>query len=65
ADKEWLAELFIVSAVELAPTEGDICVEARKAGGERCPRSLRWVPELVETPFGKVSPRDARALSGN
>ncbi|MFA5257828.1 MAG: isoleucine--tRNA ligase [Opitutales bacterium] len=63
ADKDWLAELFIVSAVDLKPSSGALAVEAARAGGERCPRSLRWVPELVETPYGKVSPRDALALN--
>jgi isoleucyl-tRNA synthetase len=62
--KEWLAELFIVSAVELKPGSGPITVSAVHAPGERCPRSLRWVPALVETPFGKVSPRDAKVLEG-
>ncbi len=57
-----LPELLIVSAVELEPANGDLQVEARQAPGERCPRSLRWVPQLVETSFGKVSPRDAEAL---
>jgi isoleucyl-tRNA synthetase len=60
--KEWLAELFIVSAVELSPSSGPMTVSAAHAPGERCPRSLRWVTELVETPFGKVSPRDAKVL---
>ena len=59
---EWLAELFIVSAVSLAPSDGPLAVCAAHAPGERCPRSLRWVPALVDTPFGRVSPRDAKAL---
>jgi isoleucyl-tRNA synthetase len=61
--KEWLAELFIVSAVELKPSTGAITVSAIHAPGERCPRSLRWVTEMVDTPYGKVSVRDAKALS--
>jgi len=60
---EWLAELFIVSAVTLTPSEGPLSVAAAHAPGERCPRSLRWVTELVDTPFGKVSARDAKALA--
>jgi len=63
ANKEWLAELFIVSNVHLEPSSGNLTVNAERAGGERCPRSLRWVPELVETAYGKVSPRDALALN--
>jgi isoleucyl-tRNA synthetase len=59
---EWLAELFIVSAIELKPGKDAITVEAAHATGERCPRSLRWVPQLVDTPYGKVSPRDAKVL---
>jgi isoleucyl-tRNA synthetase len=61
---EALAELFIVSAVILAPSEGPLAVSAAHAPGERCPRSLRWVPALVDTPYGRVSPRDAKALEG-
>jgi isoleucyl-tRNA synthetase len=61
--EQWLAELLIVSAVELAPDEGELRVDAAHAPGERCPRSLRWVTTLVETPFGKVSQRDALALN--
>lgn len=57
-----LPELFIVSMVELRPGDGPVTASARHAPGERCPRSLRWVPELVETSFGRVSPRDAEAL---
>jgi len=60
--KEWLAELFIVSAVELSPASGPLTVSAIHAPGERCPRSLRWVTDLVDTPYGKVSVRDAKAL---
>ncbi len=57
-----LPELLIVSAVNLQPGESDIQVRALQASGERCPRSLRWVPALVETEYGRVSPRDAEAL---
>lgn len=71
--KEMLAELFQVSEVTLESTpptpaaEGpeEISVNALPAeslGYEKCPRSWRWVPELVETDFGRVSPRDAEAL---
>jgi len=38
-------------------------VELAHADGVRCPRSWRWVPELVETDeWGPVSPRCADAL---
>ena len=63
-----LPETFIVSAVELAdaPAGTPLSVEAVKAetlGYVRCPRSWRWVPELVDAgEFGKVSPRCREAL---
>ena len=53
-----LAELFIVSSVvvsNLADYESDRVV-ARHAPGVRCPRSWRWVPQLVKVePWGEVS----------
>jgi len=61
-----LAELFIVSKVTLVGgqgSEGDQ-VFARHASGVRCPRSWRWVPELVKVePWGEVSPRCAEVLA--
>lgn len=59
-----LPELFIVSALELQTTSGDsIEIEASHAKGVQCPRSWRWVPDLVEAEgFGPVSPRDRDAL---
>ncbi len=54
-----LAELFIVSSVILETSSSEDQVAVARAGGERCPRSWRWVPELVETEnWGRVSPRD-------
>jgi len=60
-----LPEMFIVSQVHLndGPAEAiDIAVDP--ASGIRCPRSWRWVPELVavEGFDEKVSPRDRAAL---
>lgn len=63
-----LAETFIVSEVVLkaAPAGTAPVIEAVRAetlGYARCPRSWRWVPELVEAgAFGKVSPRCRDAL---
>lgn len=63
---EQLSELFIVSSVILSQTssiENDQ-VLARHASGVRCPRSWRWVPELVHVdPWGEVSPRCAEVLA--
>ena len=63
-----LPELFIVSSVVLAQDAGldptEIQISARHAPGVRCPRSWRWVPELVEVErWGKVSPRCAEVLA--
>ena len=45
--------------------DGDeIQVLAQHASGKRCPRSWRWVPELVNIePWGEVSPRCAEVLA--
>lgn len=61
----WLPEFFIVSAVSLLTVdEGELSVTAEHAEGVRCPRSWRWVPQLVEAPgYGEVSPRDRDALA--
>lgn len=60
-----LPEYFIVSSVILMETSNsELCVEVRQAPGVRCPRSWRWVPELVSAgPWGEVSPRCAEALA--
>jgi isoleucyl-tRNA synthetase len=60
-----LAEIFIVSDVRLVAAAGAVLsVEVSKAEGVRCPRSWRWVPELVEAgEFGGVSPRCREALA--
>ncbi len=63
---EDLAEIFIVSKVTLLdlPEGGEIQVSSSHASGEKCPRSWRWVPELVETEaWGPVSPRCAEVLA--
>ena len=57
--KESLAELFIVSSViiELSKDLDEVVISAHHAPGVRCPRSWRWVPELVEVEnWGPVSP---------
>ena len=64
--KESLAELFIVSSViiESSSEMEDVHISAHHAPGVRCPRSWRWVPELVEVDnWGPVSPRCAKVLS--
>jgi len=61
-----LSELFIVSSVSLSimDTNQEIQVVAKHASGVRCPRSWRWVPELVRVePWGEVSPRCADVLA--
>ncbi len=62
-----LAEYFIVSQVSLeAINEVELKVEAMKASGVRCPRSWKWVPELVHAPgYGDVSPRSRDALQAS
>ena len=60
-----LPELFIVSQVSLKedPSIEQLSVSAEHAGGQRCPRSWRWVPELVDAgDWGKVSPRCKQVL---
>lgn len=61
-----LPELFILSQVTVAESAeaSEITVEVDHADGVRCPRSWRWVPELIETnEWGAVSPRCADALA--
>jgi isoleucyl-tRNA synthetase len=60
-----LPELFILSQVSVHLEEKleTIQVLIDHADGVRCPRSWRWVPELVQTDeWGSVSPRCADAL---
>lgn len=61
-----LDELFIVSATQLVEDEdpsAELTIGVEHAPGHRCPRSWRWVPELVDAPpFGAVSPRCRDAL---
>jgi isoleucyl-tRNA synthetase len=60
-----LPELFILSQVNLIADDAaeTLRAEVSHADGVRCPRSWRWVPELVETEqWGPVSPRCAEAL---
>jgi isoleucyl-tRNA synthetase len=60
----FLAECFIVSSVLLdAQPDTPLHIEATPATGVRCPRSWKWVPELVPCPgYPPVSPRSQKAL---
>jgi len=68
--RDFLAELFIVSHVEMAAlslvgsAEGiSVLVRpAQELGYVRCPRCWRWVPALETTPHGDVCPRCADAF---
>ena len=63
---EELAEIFIVSNVSLVeiPENVELQITAKHATGVRCPRSWRWVPELITVdPWGDVSPRCAEVLA--
>ncbi|MDR1413542.1 MAG: isoleucine--tRNA ligase [Puniceicoccales bacterium] len=63
---ELLPEIFIVSQVEVCETtEMGICtIEIAIAGGEKCPRSWKWVHELVDAgEFGRVSQKCFEALA--
>ena len=54
--KDQLPEIFIVSSVIVEFSGEKLSVSARHAPGFRCPRSWRWVPELVEVEeWGQVS----------
>ncbi len=64
-NRDFLPEFFITSAVVLSEISGEseTTAVARHASGVRCPRSWRWVPELVSVePWGEVSPRCSEAL---
>jgi len=61
-----LPELFILSQVTVRENRelSEVAVSVDHADGVRCPRSWRWVAELVETEeWGAVSPRCAEALA--
>ncbi len=64
--KEFLSEFFIVSAVHLVvdSKQGqNFSIHVKHADGVRCPRTWRWVDELVEMEgFGFVSKRCAEVL---
>lgn len=62
--RDILEELFIVSQVELTFTdEPKTTISVEHARGHKCPRSWKWVPELVDAgKFGKVSPKSLEAL---
>ena len=60
-----LPELFILSqvSVHLEENTETTQIHVDHADGVRCPRSWRWVSELVHTDeWGEVSPRCAKAL---
>jgi isoleucyl-tRNA synthetase len=59
-----LEELFIVSYVEFSEErDPKLKFDVLKASGERCPRSWKWVPTLVDAgQYGRVSPRSREAL---
>ncbi|MDR1665466.1 MAG: class I tRNA ligase family protein, partial [Puniceicoccales bacterium] len=62
-----LPEYFIVSQVHLTPESNpskSLIVRVRHADGVRCPRTWRWVDELVEVKgIGPVSKRCAQFLT--
>lgn len=59
-----LDELFIVSQVKLEITnETEISILVEHAKGNKCPRSWKWVEELVDAGnFGKISAKSLEAL---
>ena len=59
-----LCELFILSKITIQETDNkNIQIKVIHADGEKCPRSWRWVPELVNSKnWGKVSPRCKKVL---
>ena len=63
--RAFLPELFIVSAVTIAPGGGPLTVSVTPCadlGLVRCPRCWRWVPALESTASGDACPRCAEAL---
>ncbi len=65
--RDFLPELFMVSAVTLAPAAGAALAVSVRPCGElghvRCPRCWRWVPALTSSPHGEVCPRCLEALT--
>jgi isoleucyl-tRNA synthetase len=64
AQREFLAELFIVSQVDFS-TDPNSEISIRHCadlGYHRCPRCWRWVPTLEKSPLGDVCPRCIEAL---
>jgi isoleucyl-tRNA synthetase len=57
-----LADLFIVSAVELVHGPGEDQIEVSEHGGHRCERCWKWYPELAADP-NDVCERCADALA--
>lgn len=60
-----LPEIFIVSQVGIVVSESDsVCsIDIAKAEGQRCPRSWKWVNNLIKAgEFGMVSQRSYDAL---
>ena len=57
-------EEFCVSKVRLVvdDNQNHLVVRAQHASGYRCPRSWRWVPELVTIEPSNVSPRCASII---
>ena len=63
AEAEFLAELFIVSHVDVSTAETGVSVRpAGDLGYHRCPRCWRWVPALENSPLGEICPRCIEAL---
>jgi isoleucyl-tRNA synthetase len=63
AEAEFLAELFIVSQVQVSATDVEIQVRpCAELGFHRCPRCWRWVPALEKSALGDVCPRCVEAL---
>ncbi len=64
--RDFLAELFIVSHVTLAPVMGAAITASIRPSSEldftRCPRCWRWVPTLEGSSLGLVCPRCTEAL---
>ena len=63
-----LPEYFIVSAanVSFAHGDADLTIAVNHADGVRCPRTWRWVNELVEVDgYGHVSKRCSEILKNN
>jgi isoleucyl-tRNA synthetase len=66
--RTFLAELFIVSQVDLQPSDNQSVLNIKvqpctELGYERCPRCWRWVPALEASSHGNVCPRCIAALN--